>query len=571
MSGEGAIISWKDHFLNRRTGLICAVTGVMLAVMTILGIRYSTNHPVTGSVVLTGVLFCAAALLYAAAVSLLFLVLPHEDKEGEGRQKEKPVFIRRFLILFLVSSLLHLPVFLAVYPGIYSYDASVQVLQIFGREPLTTHHPLMHTFFFGICLKLGAALFDSYQAGMAIYSIIQSLFMAAVFSFIICRMMERRAPRLLCILSWLFLVVNPYLMVCSFLTTKDVLFGAFFLLSFDRALDFAADPAGLLRNRRQTAIFLGILLMMCLFRNQGIYVFWFYALFFLVLLVRTRCSRPAGKKTVRRWLGFAVSLTAAWYLLTGPVPALMGVEKGDAREMLSVPMQQLARVYHEAPEQLTAEDTAYIETLIDPQALASYVRVNADPVKSGFRTEVLKADPTRFLTHWASIGLRAPGVYLDSFFMGNWGYWYPGDTQYWISYILFDGAFMEEPYNILHITRDSRFPALESRLRAITLTPAFQSVPLLSWILNQAFPFWLLLITAAALIWRRKTVLLVPLTLLLGYWGTLLLGPVTAFRYAVPLIYCVPLLAELLLYPSGFYQIRTNIIGQKISYTPYKD
>lgn len=49
--------------------------------------------------------------------------------------------------------------------------------------------------------------------------------------------------------------------------------------------------------------------------------------------------------------------------------------------MLCVPMQQLARMYHEVPEKLTPEEKEYIETLIDPQALSEYVRVNADPVK----------------------------------------------------------------------------------------------------------------------------------------------------------------------------------------------
>ena len=99
------------------------------------------------------------------------------------------------------------------------------------------------------------------------------------------------------------------------------------------------------------------------------------------------------------------------------------------------------RVWHEAPESLTREEKAYIETLILPEALDGYVRVNADPVKSGFQTNVVKEDPLKFVGTWAGIGAKEPLIYLDSFLMGNWGYWYPGETQYWISYIMFDGAF----------------------------------------------------------------------------------------------------------------------------------
>ncbi len=48
----------------------------------------------------------------------------------------------------------------------------------------------------------------------------------------------------------------------------------------------------------------------------------------------------------------------------------------------------------------------------------------------------------RFVRIWSEIGKRHPGIYLDSFLMGNWGYWYMGDSQYWISYILYDGALL---------------------------------------------------------------------------------------------------------------------------------
>ena len=47
-------------------------------------------------------------------------------------------------------------------------------------------------------------------------------------------------------------------------------------------------------------------------------------------------------------------------------------------------------------------------------------------------------------------------------------------------------------------------------------------------------------------IWKKKYRNLFPLLLIFGYWGTLLLGPVTSLRYALPLIYCVPRMAELL-------------------------
>ena len=51
--------------------------------------------------------------------------------------------------------------------------------------------------------------------------------------------------------------------------------------------------------------------------------------------------------------------------------------------------------------------------------------------------------------------------------MGNWGYWYPGETQYWISYIMFDGAFLEDEYNVLHIFRNSHMSSDKLHVSAV--------------------------------------------------------------------------------------------------------
>lgn len=527
---------------TKRRIVFCTVPGFLMAVMILLGLRYSLNTHIAES--WSGIFpaLLILTLLFSCMMCLLLLLPSIVRKKDAGNH-----FFRSWLIWMAFSWCVYLPVFLAVYPGIYSYDASVQLLQLFGEMPLSTHHPLLHTFYLGVCMKAGEYLFGSYQAGMAIHSLSQSLFMTSVFSFILTRMKQRGTPTWLLGLSWLFLVTNPYLTIFSFVTTKDVLFGGFFLLTFELACDFAAAPGKFLKNPFQTVSFFLAIFFMCLFRNQGIYVYLFFAV--LLLCAWSLVCKKNREKTGwgSRFILFSFSVTAAWYLFSGPIPAAAGVEKGDAREMLCVPMQQLARVYTEEPEYLTDSEKKYIETLIEPDALKNYVRVNADPVKSGFHTEVLSEDPAEFFRVWAKIGLRRPETYADSFFMGNWGYWYPCDSQYWISYILFDGAFLEEPYNILGITRNSRLPVLESWLREISLVPAFQQIPILSILLNQAFPFWLMLVTAAGVWYRKEHRGLLPLTLILGYWGTLLLGPVTSLRYALPIIYCVPLMAELFL------------------------
>lgn len=609
----------KQYIADRRLAAVSLVLGVLMGLMILLGIRYSRNELIyrtAGQFLgqLAGWVVCMTVMVWAICVGLDALgrgwpeirdfqfreFLPvnsyqkrtqarrekdcedqgsSRDVESQGRESKqraaKNLDLGTWLKWMFLSWCVYLPVFLAVYPGIYSYDASAQLLQFYGKLPLTTHHPLIHTLYLGLCMKIAGRLFHTYQAGMALYALSQSFFMSAVFSLCLCRMKARRAPRWLCVASWTFWILNPYLTVFSFVTTKDVLFGAFFLLAFDTACCLAEDPECFWRgmcqkkedldkereldkeknpngtgSRKEVGktgdwlLFFGSVFFMCLFRNQGIYVFLFFVLA-VCLFLRKKVYR-------RNWfIGASLLVAALWYVLSGPIPTAFGVGKGDAREMLCVPMQQLARIYHEVPEKLAPEEKKYIETLIDPQALSEYVRVNADPVKSGFHTEVMQADMGRFVRTWAEIGKRHPDIYLDSFLMGNWGYWYIGDNQYWISYILYDGAYLEEDLNILHITRNSHFQALSDWLREATLTPAFQSVPMLSVLLNQAFPFWLMLFAAGFAVWKRRAYEILPMMLLLGCWGTLLLGPVVSLRYALPLIYCVPRLLEMIVGLTG--------------------
>lgn len=544
-----AFLYLKAFFpFEKRRLFLSLISGLLMGLMFILGVRYSLNEipAPTAFGFLTALL--AATLLFSAFTGLFLQMIPFMSKAEAAGECGKKSGIKRLALIFLITLAVYMTALLAVYPGVYSYDASVQILQVFGSDPLTSHHPILHTLFLCGSLKMGEILFHSYQIGLAVYSLLQITAMAAVFSFVLYRMMRRNAPLWLLLASWLFWAANPYMQVLVLLTTKDVLFSAFFLLAFDFSIDMISDPEHFFKSHALMAGFFLSALFSCFFRNQGIYVFVFFSLFALLFFIRYKKKSGGARPLASRWLVFSVALAAIYLTVNGPVLTSLGVEKGDAKEMLSVPMQQLARVWHEKPESLSKEERSYIEALILPDALEGYVRVNADPVKSGFQTEIVKNDPGTFIKTWAAIGAKEPLTYLDSFLMGNWGYWYPGATQYWIDYIVFDGSFMEAEYNILHIFRNSRFPQYENYLRNISLTPEYEKIPLLALILNQAFPFWLMLVTGTALLYRRQAALLVPLSFIFGYFGTLLLGPVTCVRYALPLMVCVPLMTELLLY-----------------------
>ena len=226
-----AFLYLKAFFpFDRRRILISFVSGILMGLMFILGVRYSVNEVPAPSAFSFLTALLAAALLFSAFISLLLRVCPCTGTYRFSGSRKTGV--KTLAALFAVTFAVYAAAFLAVYPGIYSYDASVQVLQFFGDNPVTSHHPILHTLFLCGSLKAGRYCFTAIRPDLP-YSLIQITFMAAVITFVLYRMVRRNVPNWLVILSWLFLAANPYMQVLALLTTKDVLFGAFFLLTFD--------------------------------------------------------------------------------------------------------------------------------------------------------------------------------------------------------------------------------------------------------------------------------------------------------------------------------------------------
>ena len=53
------------------------------------------------------------------------------------------------------------------------------------------------------------------------------------------------------------------------------------------------------------------------------------------------------------------------------------------------------------------------------------------------------------------------------------------ESPYWISFILYDGAWLDEGQNILNIQRESKFPLYDKYLRAVSYGLVQERVPVI--------------------------------------------------------------------------------------------
>ena len=135
-----------------------------------------------------------------------------------------------FFIAWLAIMVVWLVGYLGAFPGHYGYDAIFQI-NWYCNGIITSQHPLLHTYFLGFCIiDLGRNLFGSEMVGLVIYCLTQMLTMSAIFAFVAARMRSTLSNGI-SFATVLFIALVPYNMILAFSTTKDSLFGAFFLLS----------------------------------------------------------------------------------------------------------------------------------------------------------------------------------------------------------------------------------------------------------------------------------------------------------------------------------------------------
>lgn len=101
---------------------------------------------------------------------------------------KKSCFIKCFLCIIIAW----IPIFLAFYPGIFSYDSSVQLNEFLNNQ-LSNNNPIIHTLIVGWFIKLGNTLFHSYSIGVVLYTAFQMIISALVFSYIVSYLNKRGA------------------------------------------------------------------------------------------------------------------------------------------------------------------------------------------------------------------------------------------------------------------------------------------------------------------------------------------------------------------------------------------
>ena len=552
-AGEGvaalAFFCWFSASLSRSESLDVrsALLAMALSACVVLGRSLSAYGDL--SFVSSSVAYLACSVLFFIGYSCLFyfaLIFAFSFFNRFGLSEESAELSSGggFVVCLVIILVCYLPYMVVAFPGQTCADFVGQLKQFYGAEDASNHQPWFMTLLFGSLYQAGYLVSGSSWGGLFAVSFVQTLSMAATFSFYVVLASKLGCPKAVRVGLLAFFALCPIFPAYAQWCVKNTL-GAVVLSHFCVQLTIKMfDSKGIApRYASWPAIALTALLG-TLSRNDSLYIVVAFLLVAIVLLKsRQRCAAVVTTVCV-------AVLFAMWGHVVLPAA---GIASGNVREALSLPLLQTTKCVESHLDDLTDDEANALQepcsvSLSELPDLYS-IRIS-DNVKAAYT--FMGDDLKNYAQAYVSLGMKYPADYMEVFLAHSFGYWYPGANG---QFVLSETTPFSEPimppmfvsqsnedvdlsdslYNLKEV-----FPqAKHVMAKAIE---AFGTAPLFSLLFSPGFYFWISIIAAVALAGkdRKFAVVLVPIfVLFLICCASPLNG---SARYALPVILMAPML-----------------------------
>lgn len=519
------------HKLLKREGAFlpsAAVVAALFSLFLLVGQSYELTD--SWDPLLATPLCRIVALLMLLGYGIFFYLLTANLFHHLDRQTgEVPAKLRRrerrrlFWIALAVLAVCWLPYLALCYPGSLTYDAQWQLGQFFGQTEATNHHPWFSTLLMGWIV--GPGRIWSLNVGILLYVLFQSAVCAAIFGAICVQVQVLTGRKLAFWLALLYYALVPSWGAYAQMVVKDTLFYGVFA-------GFCLCVVCFLRRKGRCGpgLWAGLVLLglaCALLRNNGLYA--------VVPGLLCLAAALKGKKRKAALAGAGVGVLAVCWCFNQLLLPALEVAPGSSREIYSLPFQQTARYVAMYGEELTAEEIAVIDSVLDYETVRDWYdpRV-ADTVKNTYHgtPETMKD----YWELWLDCGLKHPDAYLQATLNSMFGYFLPG-----YRYGVFGGNYFMTQDPRYGIEVGFAFPEAASAVDYFSRL--WSEIPGLLLLNAPGTHSWALILCTAALLRKRR---LRALAASVPLWITLAVccvSPVNGLvRYALPLMAVTPLL-----------------------------
>lgn len=447
-----------------------------------------------------------------------------EPGENAAERSNRRVWIGIGLGLYAI----YMVWLVALYPGFYNYDMGNQLPQIMYPEvSFSAFHPLLHTIIGGGIITMGYHLYSAdLTFGVFLYNVVQMGLCTFAFTCALRFLYRRTGRKLLTVLAFAFYAFCPSVVLYAMSTTKDVSCFAFLLLALLKGYTIMEKRERGEQIRLQDKVSLCLLLIIaCLLRNNIIYAVIAFA---VIALAVNRDHRR------QRLVGYACVI-AGYFLANNALIAVCHAERTDIEEALSVPIQQISRVYQNYGESaFTDEELELLYAVIEPGEFNMYDPMISDSMKwvVGLHIDVFKGKVWEYAKLWLKKGLEYPGTYIAATLDNTYQAWYPGTVL----------RESDGYHRYFWVTDNSnpKWQALYEWVKGLNDEDSYTQIPVLRLFFVTGTMLWITLAAWFYGWYRRDRKIIAVLGLSLLVAGTALCGPVSDIRYYLNLFYLAP-------------------------------
>jgi len=436
----------------------------------------------------------------------------------------------------------HFIVFLGVFPGFFVYDAQDELMETVTRS-FNNRHPLLHVLSMGGVIQTVHKITGSYNAGIAAFILLGMTLSSLLYGYIIYRLKKKSTDVRTLLILTLYYAFFPVIVMYSLCSVKDGVFALSLTLCVMYILRMSDEPDMFFASPKLSMNLVASMVIMMLLRNNGVYAL----ICFMLLSVAMFLKKQIIRRYMLKYFLCCFFAIVAYLLINKTLLFATHAANIGHSEILSVPIQQMARVYDYDKESLSDDDIDKLSKYIPLEALSRYNPKCSDMVKIDFNDKAYTEDKLGFYDIYFKLGFEHPIAYLNAAVMTSYGMWCPGATidgytgntvfTYTYGNSSYFGYETEEPGN-----RNSLIPVIDKLYRWFSLGESFQRIPVVSLIFSPGFVLWAALLIMGFMAYSGHSLDAFAYALPVLVVFTCFLGPVSLVRYALPLWIVLPLM-----------------------------
>ena len=534
----------KMNYNDSKKYIFSSVLSLIISIIMVFGVQLERFNEVFW----IWKTYLAIFMLMFSMIPIIIKLFDLLNDMSTDESKEVVINKKNFFKIFGVLLFFGFLGWLALYPGLYGYDAGYEIMQMqYEDVTITTHFSVSYSWFLYIFVNLGNLLFKSYTVGFAMYSFVQMLIMTYITTKICIFAYKISKCKKLLLISILFFCIFPLHIIMMVSAAQDTLFCGILALLIIESYNLVTEPSVYWSKIINPLKYVILILLLCMTRNNGLYIMMIPA-FLTVFFI---------KEYKIRSIAIYIIAILLFFIYKGPIFKSINVVEGDTiREMLSIPCQQIARSYIHNGNIYSENDVEMLNQFFSnrDEELFKYYEINqsiSDSVKGTLNDEFLEENKGEFIKFYLEHLIKDPENYVEGFLLNSVGFWYPNkvypDTRIYHPYIEFemlDAKKYDDRY--IEIERQTKFRWYYEKMQTLVKDNNYLNIPVVSSLFTCGTYFILFLFTIFYLVYRKSFKMLYPLSIILGYYLTLLLSPVCIFRYCYGLVLSAPIMISIL-------------------------